>query len=64
MIKPKIELLRQLVQKSAALRDEEWEEGGFGVAGGVGRSICTAVPHELDSVQDNEEEMMCRARLT
>jgi len=28
-----------LVQKSAALKDEEREEGGFGVAGGVGRMV-------------------------
>jgi len=27
------------VQKSAALRDEERREGGFGVAGGVGRMV-------------------------
>jgi len=27
------------VQKSAALRDEEREVGGFGVAGGVGRMV-------------------------
>jgi len=27
------------VQKSAALRDEEREEGGFSVAGGVGRMV-------------------------
>jgi len=35
MIEREIELSRQLVQKSPALRDEEREEGGFGVAGGV-----------------------------
>ena len=38
-IKCEIELSRQLVQKSAALRDEEREVGGFGVAGGVGRMV-------------------------
>ena len=38
-IEREIELSRQLVQKSAALRDEEREEGGFGVAGRVGSWI-------------------------
>jgi hypothetical protein len=38
-IKREFELSRQLVQKSAALRDEEQEERGFGVAGGVGRMV-------------------------
>ena len=38
-VKHEIELSRQLVQTSAALRDEEREERGFGVAGGVGRMV-------------------------
>ena len=38
-IEREIELSRLLVQKSPALRDEEREEGGFGVAGGVGRVV-------------------------
>jgi hypothetical protein len=38
-IRREIELLKRLVQKSAALRDEERREGGFGVAGGVGRMV-------------------------
>ncbi|KIM76531.1 hypothetical protein PILCRDRAFT_826295, partial [Piloderma croceum F 1598] len=38
-IKREIELSRQLVQKSAALKVEEREEGGFSVAGGVGRMM-------------------------
>jgi hypothetical protein len=40
-IKREIELSRQLVQKSAALRGEEREEGGFGVAGRVGSWIAS-----------------------
>ena len=38
-IKCEIELSRQLVQKSAALSDEEREKGGFRVPGGVGRMV-------------------------
>jgi hypothetical protein len=58
-------LLRQLVEKSAAVRDGEREEGGFdaGVSvGGVGgeddddmRSLCTTVPHGVE--EDDEEQI-------
>jgi hypothetical protein len=51
-----------LVEKSAAMRDREREQGGLragvGVWSGGGeddedaRTICTIVPHDLESVEE------------
>jgi len=53
VIKCKVGLSRQLIEKLAAMRDGQQEEGGFGASGGGGgdhdvRIICTIVPHELE----------------
>jgi hypothetical protein len=67
-IKREVGLLRQLAEKSAAMRDGVLEEGGAdaGVGGwGDGddddaRSVCTIVPHELESIEEEDEEQIAR----
>lgn len=54
----------------AAMMDGEWEEWGSGGATGVlrvrvgvddhVRSICTLIPHELESVEEEDEKQMAR----
>ena len=61
MIKRKVGLLRQLVQKLGAVHDGEREEEDFGGVISVGsdgddvKSICTIILHELERVEKDNK---------
>jgi hypothetical protein len=65
MIKREVGWLRQLVEKSGAVREEEDFGGGVGAVGEGGEdeddaSIPTVVPHVLESVEEDGEQMAKR----